>query len=123
MVHAKQEMPITFADGNADEHLSLEQYTDNQECFAKVSNVQKSRAPKKHALTHTPGFNHVCDYCGRFYRVPFQLMQHIRTHTGERPYVYNCCNAKFSTKGALQKHVKRRHERRLRCRGQNLTSP
>ncbi|KER29716.1 hypothetical protein T265_03733 [Opisthorchis viverrini] len=64
---------LMAANGNTDERVSPQQCTDNQEYFAQISNVEKSGASKKSALIRTPGFNHMCAYCDRFFRTPFSL--------------------------------------------------
>ncbi|XP_045132152.1 transcription factor IIIA-like isoform X2 [Portunus trituberculatus] len=53
---------------------------------------------------------HVCTYegCDKFFSRPFRLAQHIRTHTGERPYV--CPDESCSRSYARQQHLKRHLE-------------
>ena len=45
---------------------------------------------KRHAITE-PLFS--CPYCGKGSKSKANLDQHIRIHTGVRPYVCNVCNA------------------------------
>ena len=45
-----------------------------------------------------------CDTCGKEFDRPSLLERHIRTHTGERPYVCDFCNKGFSTSSSLNTH-------------------
>lgn len=47
---------------------------------------------------------HVCEFCGKLFRIKSQLKNHERTHTGERPYTCGVCNRAFSERSNLRKH-------------------
>lgn len=46
-----------------------------------------------------------CTECGRLVASRSAMVTHLRTHTGERPFECNHCDAKFVTKGSLKKHL------------------
>ncbi|WP_095210660.1 C2H2-type zinc finger protein [Endozoicomonas ascidiicola] len=76
----------------------------------KVSIVfaQKYKAPSESIEKRPVSIkrNHICEYCKKSFSVRYNLTNHIRTHTGEKPYP--CpeigCGKSFSDKGNLTKH-------------------
>ncbi|XP_030033531.2 zinc finger protein 83 isoform X2 [Manduca sexta] len=59
-----------------------------------------------------PPKNKICDVCGRGFTTNKILTNHIRTHTGERPYVCTTCPAKFAQHTALVSHIRAVHDKR-----------
>ncbi|XP_066970950.1 longitudinals lacking protein, isoforms H/M/V-like isoform X40 [Macrobrachium rosenbergii] len=49
---------------------------------------------------------HQCPYCPYFSVMKTNLNNHIRTHTGEKPYLCPYCPSSFSQKGSLQNHIR-----------------
>ncbi|XP_014211767.1 zinc finger protein 236-like [Copidosoma floridanum] len=47
-----------------------------------------------------------CQYCPKSFRKPSDLVRHVRTHTGERPYECHFCNKTFAVKCTLDSHLK-----------------
>ncbi|GJD06391.1 Transcription factor IIIA [Galdieria sulphuraria] len=47
-----------------------------------------------------------CDWCGKSYRTRSKRIAHIRTHTGERPYIcsYPCCGRSYTRSDHLRRH-------------------
>ncbi|XP_052764932.1 zinc finger and BTB domain-containing protein 49-like isoform X5 [Mya arenaria] len=50
------------------------------------------------------GGKHVCEYCGKEFRVPAWLDRHRRIHTGDKPFKCDICGRAFTQKGNLNSH-------------------
>ncbi|GBM76055.1 hypothetical protein AVEN_153306-1 [Araneus ventricosus] len=48
---------------------------------------------------------HACPHCPYITPNSGCLKRHLRTHSGERPYVCKTCLKSFSQKGSLQRHL------------------
>ena len=60
----------------------------------RKSHLQLSRAER------------VCSFCGKYFKKMFQLQNHIRTHTGEKPFVCHTCGKAFSQETTLRTHMR-----------------
>ncbi|CAH1250811.1 ZNF84 [Branchiostoma lanceolatum] len=76
--------------------------------------TEKEKRPKKDPSQPMP-FN--CDACDYGTEVRHRLVEHMRTHTGERPYKCPHCDATWPRKLALDHHLARAHtgERPFMC--------
>lgn len=50
-----------------------------------------------------------CPYCERKFPWSSSLVRHIRTHTGQKPYLCDVCNYPFTTKSNCDRHLLRKH--------------
>lgn len=48
-----------------------------------------------------------CTYCSKSFKKIFQLQNHIRTHTGDKPYVCHICAGAFSQESTLKTHMRK----------------
>lgn len=54
---------------------------------------------------------HLCKYCGKDLHFASRLREHLRTHTGERPYQCTLCNYRATQSGSLTRHIKSVHHK------------
>ena len=47
---------------------------------------------------------HICQLCFKAFGAPSDLVRHMRTHTGEMPFVCEFCNRGFKQKNSLKRH-------------------
>lgn len=62
------------------------------------------RHMKVHGLFKDDAQLFCCAYCDKKFKRKYILVDHIRSHTGVRPYSCNRCKLKFTTKGGLVQH-------------------
>ena len=46
-----------------------------------------------------------CTYCGKSFAKNFDLLQHVRSHTGEKPFQCVVCGRAFAQKSNVKKHM------------------
>lgn len=57
----------------------------------------------------TSGGGYVCKTCRRIFHKRYQMTRHVRTHTGEKPFICFICRLSFSRRDILLRHCMNVH--------------
>ena len=69
----------------------------------------RARPPSAQENQHSSEAKHECVFCGKFFLHNSDLVRHVRSHTGERPFGCPVCQARFKQKVHLTGHIRRSH--------------
>ncbi|XP_039862899.1 zinc finger protein 90 homolog isoform X1 [Simochromis diagramma] len=83
--------------------LKKNRYDRKRSHSQRVNNTSVSESQSKPQNRHK---HLICDICGKLCQKKSKLINHRRSHTGERPYSCNTCGKRFLQKSHLSNHVK-----------------
>ena len=75
------------------------------ETTTKNQSVQLNEEAKKQPNSRQKSTPKVCSYCGKQYRTNYKLQEHMRKHTGEKPFQCSQCEKAFRSKIGLAQHT------------------
>lgn len=66
----------------------------------------KSHLLKHEMISQAPEHRLLCAFCQKAFNTPSNLAIHMRTHTGDKPYVCEVCQKSFSQSCNLVNHMR-----------------
>ncbi|VVC98053.1 unnamed protein product [Leptidea sinapis] len=76
----------------------------------KLAISNNSAPPKRHNRFTEGAQNKTCMQCKKIFPSHASMLIHMRTHTGERPFLCGMCNKGFNVKSNLLRHLRTLHD-------------
>lgn len=80
---------------------------------AESENTKKEEKEKK--SRYSSGKQFTCNYCDKSWPAKYLLVEHIYTHTGEKPYTCDICQTTFRQRSTLYTHKQSHGEKTYLC--------
>ncbi|XP_040889821.1 zinc finger and BTB domain-containing protein 49-like [Toxotes jaculatrix] len=89
----------------------------NFDCHICGKHIPCQSNLQNHMRVHTGERPYSCHFCGKCFKLKGHMTEHIRTHTGEKPFTCHICGKSFNRGSTLRKHVLAKHkeERPYKC--------
>ncbi|XP_034049927.1 zinc finger protein 408 isoform X3 [Thalassophryne amazonica] len=88
-------------------HCKREMHSQPQkvQCTVCFKLLANAGSLKNHMKVHTGEKPYICQHCGKAFRQRGNLQGHLRIHSGEKPYLCTQCGQCFSQKLELRRHL------------------
>ncbi|XP_029032628.2 zinc finger protein 236-like isoform X2 [Osmia bicornis bicornis] len=86
------------------ERRERKEYTNK--CKSCPKTFRKPSDLIRHVRTHTGERPYKCDFCSKSFAVKCTLDSHTKVHTGKKTFRCHVCNSMFATKGSLKVHMR-----------------
>lgn len=89
----------------------------NFDCHVCGKQIPCQSNLQNHMRVHTGERPYNCHICGKSFKLKGHMTEHLRTHTGERPFKCHVCGKSFNRGSTMRKHVLAKHneERPYKC--------
>ncbi|XP_064602146.1 zinc finger protein 84-like [Liolophura sinensis] len=87
-----------------DQHFSLNSDDGTIECHTCGKQLASNASLIDHHRTHTGERPYACTICNKRFTQKAHLIIHKRTHTGEKPYACSICHKRFAQSSHLKNH-------------------
>lgn len=98
-----QSFPFFGSEGEEDQGAE-----DEDSCESPADSKMDKNEEKRSAYSSAPQKQR-CPFCQRKFPWSSSLVRHIRTHTGQKPYLCPVCHFPFTTKSNCDRHLIRKH--------------